>query len=81
MMLMQLASIVAAILDRGLDAFAAFLHGIVGESHDVEVLHTRGADVDFDFDRVGVNAVHRGADCFEEHGKAEGASLFRAYIN
>ena len=60
----------AAIAQRGLDAFAAFLDGIVGQADDVEVLHAGGADVDFHLDEVSVDAVDRSALCFEEHTQA-----------
>jgi len=49
------------------NAFAAFFHGVVGEAHDVEILHARGAYVYFDFNEVGVDSVDGGADGFKEH--------------
>jgi hypothetical protein len=59
---------VAAIAHGGLDAFAAFFDGVVGEADDVEVLHASGADVDLDFDEVSVDAIDGGTESFEEHG-------------
>lgn len=32
-----------------------------------EVLHARGANVDLDFDKVGVDSIDGGADGFEKH--------------
>ena len=49
---------VLAIAQGGLDALAAFF----------EVVHVRGADVNLDFDEVGVDAVDGRAERFEEHG-------------
>jgi hypothetical protein len=68
----------AAIAESGLDAFAAFLDGIVRQANDVEVLHTGGTHVDFDLDQIGIDAVDGSALCFEEHvkgrpGHAEGS--------
>src|SRR5690242_14050129 len=57
----------AAVAQGALDAFAAFLDGVIGKADDVEILHASGADVDLDFDEVGIDAVHGGADGFEEH--------------
>ena len=57
----------AAIAKGGLDAFAAFFYGIVGQADDVEVVHAGGANVDFDFDEVGIDAEHSGTKSFEEH--------------
>jgi hypothetical protein len=39
---------------RGLDAFAAFFHGVVRQAGNVEVAHARGAAIDFHFDQVSV---------------------------
>ena len=57
----------AAIAEGGLDAFAAFFYGIVGQADDVEIVHAGGANVDFDFDEVGIDAEHSGTESFEEH--------------
>ena len=57
----------AAILQRGLDALAAFLDGDVGQADDVEVAHAARANVHLDFDEVGVDSKHGGAERFEEH--------------
>ena len=65
----------AAILQRGLDALAAFLHGDVGQAHDVEDAPLPGADVHLDFDQVGVDPKHRCAERFEEHGVKKSANL------
>jgi hypothetical protein len=46
---------------------AAFFDGVVGEADHVEVLHARGANVDLDFDEVGVDSIDGGADGFEKH--------------
>jgi len=59
----------AAIAQRGFDTLAAFFHGVVGQADDVEVLDARGADVNLDFNEVGVNAVDRSAERLEEHGQ------------
>ena len=61
----------AAIAERRLDALTALFNGIVREANDVEVLHAGGTHVDFHFDEVGVDAVDRGALCFEEHGSGK----------
>jgi hypothetical protein len=45
---------------RRLDALAAFLHGVVGKTHDVEILHASGPDIYLDFDNIGVNPIHGG---------------------
>ena len=58
----------SAVSQRALDSFAAFLDRVVRQSHDVEVLHARGAYVHLDFNEVGVNSVHRSALRLEEHG-------------
>jgi hypothetical protein len=42
----------------GFDALAAFLHGVVGKTHHIEVLHARGAYVYFHFHNIGVNSIH-----------------------
>jgi hypothetical protein len=33
------------------EAFAAFLSGVIGQAHNVEVLHAGGANIDFNFHR------------------------------
>jgi hypothetical protein len=58
----------ATVAKRGLNAFAAFLDGVVREADDVEILPTGGPDVDFDLNEAGVDALNRSALCFEEHG-------------
>jgi hypothetical protein len=58
------------------DAFAAFLHCVVGEAHDVKVLHARGTYVHLNFNKVGVDSVDGGVDGFKEHFWA-GRSLKR----
>ena len=45
---------------RRLDALAAFLHGVVGKTHHVEILHASGSDIHLDFDNIGVNPIHGG---------------------
>ena len=54
----------AAIAQRGLDALAAFVHGIVRQAHDVEIARLAGPDVHLDLDEVGVDSKHGGADTF-----------------
>lgn len=66
----------AAIFQRGLGAFAALLHGDVRETDHIEIARLAGADVDLDFDQVGVNAINGGAECFKEHRERK-AGLFR----
>ena len=61
----------AAILERGARAFAAFLHGNVRQTDDIEIARLAGADVHFDFDEVGVDAIHSGAECLKEHRERE----------
>jgi hypothetical protein len=56
-----------AISQGRLDTLAAFFHGVVRQAHDVKVLHARGTHIHFDFDKVGVDSVHGGADGFKEH--------------
>jgi hypothetical protein len=46
----------------GLNALAAFLYGIVGQADHVEVLHAGGTNVDFDFNYIGIDTVHGGAE-------------------
>jgi len=70
----------ATAAQRGLDALAAFSHGIVRQADDVEVLHACGANVLFNFDEIGVNAINGGAERFEEHER-EGSPVCRARIN
>jgi hypothetical protein len=41
---------------------AAFFDGVVGEADHAEVLHARGANVDLDFDKVGVDSIDGGAE-------------------
>ncbi len=55
----------AAIFQRGLDALTAFFHGVVGQADDGEFALTVRADVDLDFDKIGVNAVNGCAKTFE----------------
>ena len=57
----------AAVAERGFNAFTAFFYSIVGQTDDVEVVHTGGANVDFDFDEVGIDAEHSGTESLEEH--------------
>ena len=57
----------AAVAERRLDALAAFFHGVVGQADYVEILNARGADVDLDFDEVGVDAVDRSTERLEKH--------------
>ena len=66
---------VAAVFQRGLDSFAAFLDGVVRQSDNIEVLHSRRADVYLDLDEIGINPVHRGADRLKEHARGERRSL------
>jgi hypothetical protein len=47
---------------------ATFFYGVVREADDVEIVHTRRADSNFDFDEAGVDTVDRGAESFEKHG-------------
>ena len=61
----------AAVAESGLNAFTAFLDGVVRQTHDVEVLHAGGTDIDFDVDEVGVDAVDGSALRFEEHGRGK----------
>ena len=63
--------IVAAIFQRGLDAFAAFLHGDVGQADDIEIAGLARADVHLHFHEVGVDAKHRGAEVLEMHVSSE----------
>jgi len=49
-----------------LEALSAFLHGVVGKTHDVEILHASGSDIYLDFDNIGVNPIHGGTERFEE---------------
>ena len=60
-----------AILDRGLDALTALFNRDVGKSDHIEVPHPTGADIDFDFDLVGVDTEHGGAERLEEHAVKE----------
>ncbi len=56
--------LVAAIFQRGLDAFAAFLHGNVRQADNIEIAGLARADVHLDLHEVGVNAKHSGAVVF-----------------
>jgi hypothetical protein len=56
-----------AVAQRGLDAFAAFFHGVVWQADNVEVAHARGASIDFHFDQVSVDAIDGSAERLEEH--------------
>jgi len=61
----------AAIAEGGFDAFAAFFYGIVREADDVEIVHASGAHVDFNFDKIGIDAKHGGTENFEEHERGK----------
>ena len=65
----------AAIAQCGFDSFPAFFDGVVRQTDYIEVLHVGGTDVHFDFDEVGIDAKHSGAERFEEH---EGGSCLSA---
>ena len=62
--------VVAAVLERGADAIAAFADGSVGQVDGVEVILVAldAGAVDFDLNNVGVDVVDRGAESFVEHG-------------
>jgi len=61
----------AAIAEGGFDAFAAFFYGIIGKADDVEIVHAGRANVDFDFDKIGIDAKHSGTEGFEEHERGK----------
>jgi hypothetical protein len=63
----QNREIMAAIFQRGLDAFAALLDSHVRQAHHIKIPGPPRADVHLDFDQIGVDAKHRGAECFEVH--------------
>jgi hypothetical protein len=63
--------IVAAILERGLDALAAFLHGDVGKADHVEIARFARTDVHLHLHEVGVDAENGGAEGFEVHRPRE----------
>ena len=58
----------AAIFQRRLNALAAFLYGVVRQADNSKFALAARADVHFDFDKVGVNAINGGAKTFEKHG-------------
>ncbi len=64
-------NVVAAVLERGADAVAAFADGGVGQADGVEVvlIALDAGAVDFDLNDVGVDAVDGGAESFIEHGR------------
>ena len=51
----------------GFDTFAAFFHGVVRETGDVEVGHARRAYIDLHFDEVSVDAIDGSAERLKEH--------------
>jgi hypothetical protein len=57
----------AAVPQCGLDTFTALFHGVIGEADDIEVGHSSGAYIHLHFDQVGVDAINRSAERFEEH--------------
>ena len=59
----------AAIAQGGLDAFAAFADGVIGQAHYVEDACLAGSYVYLNLDEVGVNSKDGGAIRFEEHPK------------
>jgi hypothetical protein len=62
----------AGVADGGADAVAGFTDGGIGEADGVEVVILRfdSGEIDFDVNDVGVDAVDRGAEGFEEHESA-----------
>jgi hypothetical protein len=60
-----------AILERGLDPFAALLHRVVRQPHNIELVHVRGADIDLHLDDVRIDSVDRSAERFKEHDVKE----------
>src|SRR5215467_14794362 len=54
----------AAIAQCGFDSFPAFFDGVVRQTDYIEVLHVGGTDVHFDFDELGIDAKHSGAERF-----------------
>src|SRR5690348_3327278 len=61
----------AAILKRGLHSLAAFLDGDVRQAYNIENAGFARADVHFDLDEIGVDAIDRRAEAFEEHDERE----------
>lgn len=59
----------AAIFQGCLDAFTAFFHRDVRQTHHVEFTHFPRADIHLDFDEVGVNPVNSGAETLKKHGE------------
>ena len=59
----------AAVPQRGLDSLAAFFHGDVRQSDDVETALIARTNVHLNLDEVGVDSEHSRAECFEEHSK------------
>ena len=59
----------AGIGERGRDAVARFLHRGVRQADD-DNQRVAPAGVDFDFDRIGFNAVERGGTDLREHGRS-----------
>src|SRR5690348_6641670 len=65
----------ATILNGRFDALAAFFYGDIGKADDIEIAALTRADVDFDFDEIGIDAEDSGAVRFEEHGKGKSSCL------
>jgi len=61
--------VVAAVLERGADAVAAFADSCVGQADGVKVVLVAldAGAVDFDLNNVGIDAVDGGAESFVEH--------------
>ena len=57
----------AAVSQRGFDALAAFLHGVVRQADDVEAEFIGLRHVHLNLDEVGVDSKNRGAEGLEEH--------------
>src|SRR5208337_3022997 len=63
--------VVAAVLQRRADAFAALANRGVGQADRGEgvVLGLDGGDINLDLDEAGIDAIYGSADCLIEHAR------------
>jgi hypothetical protein len=46
------------------------LTALVRQAHNVKIVHASRTYVNLDFNNIGVNSIHGGADCFKEYSEA-----------
>ncbi len=65
--------VVTAVLQGGANSITALAHGSVRKANRVEVILIAfdAGDIHFHFNDAGINAIHGGAERFEEHGSTQ----------